>query len=74
MESDGDMFCVMFCNSVVSHEYGPLVVTTDWYTSGKFNWNDNPIDGFSYSVKPCKMHHNDIHSDHAIYSLGVLTA
>ena len=29
MESDGDMFCVMFCNRVVFHEYGPLVVTTD---------------------------------------------
>ena len=31
MESDGDVFCVTFCNRVVSHEYGPLVVTTDWY-------------------------------------------
>ena len=31
MESDEDMFCMMFCNRVVFHEDGPLVVTTDWY-------------------------------------------
>ena len=31
MEPDGDMFCVMLCNRVVSYEYEPLVVATDWY-------------------------------------------
>ena len=31
MESDEDMFRAMFCNRVVSHEDGLLIVTTDWY-------------------------------------------
>ena len=31
MESDRDMFSAMFSDRIVSHEDGPLVVTTDWY-------------------------------------------
>jgi hypothetical protein len=42
--------------------------------SGKFKGNDNVIYIFVYTRKPYMIYHNDIHNDHAIYALEVLTA
>ena len=43
-------------------------------TSGKLKGNDNVIYTFIYAINPYSMYHNYIQVDHAIYSLGALTA